>query len=824
MKLLELEIDKVRGIQHLSVKPNGGNFVIWGPNGSGKSAVVDAIDFLLTGRIQRLTGKGTGDISLSKHGPHIDHKAEETIVRAVVQLRGSKKPIELKRSIGEPKKLICSTGEDEEFKRIIGLAEQGVHILSRREILKYITADANTRAQEIQELLNVTEIEETRKTLVKVRNDCLKELVSSQTAIERAKSQVNATTQQQTFDKTSVLGIVNQNRSILGADTISGLCSADLKRNVRAPTVVSQSEGLNVTLFERDIRNLQNTTSKESGSTIEENDKKLRELIEKVRVNPDLMCALKQQQLIRLGMQMIDETGKCPLCDTAWPSGKLLEYLRGRIETARLAGEYQKGIMQLVTVISTNVNNTIASIKKVVAGGRVTGLNSDLAILESWMENLQKLSIALGAAADSYLETGWSTSEIKRMLAPANVEEVLNKIEKGIREKFPESTPEQTAWDTLTALVENLRSVESAEEDVKKTQLYVKRAILLHEHFLSARDKILGQLYEAIKDRFVGLYRDLHADDEEKFGAKIEPKEAGLNFEVDFYGRGTHPPQALHSEGHQDSMGLCLFLALAEHLTKGLIDLIVLDDVVMSVDVSHRRRLCHLLAKNFPDRQFLITTHDKTWANQLKAEGVVQSQGTVEFYNWCLEMGPQVNYEVDLWDGVRKDTNRGDISSAAQKLRRGCEEFFGQVCDSLHATVRYKLDGRWELGDFLPAAMSRYRNLLKKAKSVANSWDKQESFNKFQELDSTVNQIYSRCGVEQWAVNVNVHYNNWANFSKNDFQPVTEAFEDLCKLFVCTKCTGMLHVTTKGPEPENVRCNCGLVNWNLVKQKEKLPG
>jgi recombinational DNA repair ATPase RecF len=74
MKLLELEIDKVRGIQHLFVKPNGANFVIWGPNGSGKSAVVDAIDFLLTGRIQRLTGKGTGAISLAKHGPHIDHE------------------------------------------------------------------------------------------------------------------------------------------------------------------------------------------------------------------------------------------------------------------------------------------------------------------------------------------------------------------------------------------------------------------------------------------------------------------------------------------------------------------------------------------------------------------------------------------------------------------------------------------------------------------------------------------------------------------------------------------------------------------------------
>ncbi len=824
MKLLELEIDKVRGIQHLLVTPKGGNFVIWGPNGSGKSAVVDAIDFLLTGRIQRLTGRGTGDISLSKHGPHIDHKPEETMVRAVVQLRGSEKPIELKRSMGEPKKLVCNTKGDKELERIITLATQGVHILSRREILKYITAEANTRAQEIQELLNITEIEETRKTLVKVKNSFIDELKNAQTAVARAKSGVNATTQQQTFNEASALEVVNQNRGMLGAAAIFDLCSANLKKDVRAPTVVSQSDGFNVTLFDRDIRNLRNTISNGNRTRVRESDKKLREVIGIIRVNPELIRTLKQQQLIKLGIGMIDESGKCPLCDTAWPSGKLLEYLKSRVEIARVAGEYQREIGELVTVIFTNVNNTIASLQKIIAGGEITGLNNDLAILKLWVENLQKLPIALGSVVESYLETGWNTSEIERMLAPENVMEVIGNIEKGVKKKFPESTPEQTAWDTLTRLEENLRSVETAKAEEKRTQLYVKRAALLHDHFLLARDNVLGQLYEAIKDRFVSLYRELHADDEGQFGAKIEPKEAGLNFEVDFYGRGTHPPHALHSEGHQDSMGLCLFLSLADYLTKGLIDLIVLDDVVMSVDVGHRRRLCHLLAKCFPDRQFLITTHDKTWANQLKGEGVVQPQGTIEFYNWSIELGPQVNDEIDLWDSVRKDIDRGDIPSAAQKLRRGCEEFFGQVCDSLQAPVKYKLDGRWELGDFLPAAMGQYRSLLKKAKSVAQTLGNQESFEKLQELDSTISQIYSRCGDERWAVNASVHYNNWANLSKNDFYPVMEAFEDLCAIFVCRKCGRMLYVATKGPSPVEVRCTCGTVNWNLVQQKGKTQG
>ena len=81
MKLLELEINNVRGIRQGLLRPSGKNIVIWGPNGSGKSGVVDALDFLLTGRISRLMGKGTGNISLATHGPHVDCKPADATVR-----------------------------------------------------------------------------------------------------------------------------------------------------------------------------------------------------------------------------------------------------------------------------------------------------------------------------------------------------------------------------------------------------------------------------------------------------------------------------------------------------------------------------------------------------------------------------------------------------------------------------------------------------------------------------------------------------------------------------------------------------------------------
>ena len=88
----------------------------------------------------------------------------------------------------------------------------------------------------------------------------------------------------------------------------------------------------------------------------------------------------------------------------------------------------------------------------------------------------------------------------------------------------------------------------------------------------------------------------------------------------------------------------------------------------------------------------------------------------------------------------------------------------------------------------------------------------------FDEIDSIRKEVYKRTYAEQWALNANVHYNNWIDFSENDFRPVAEAFQDLCGLFVCTNCGRMLSVATTGVKPVGIRCNCGRVNWNLTEK------
>ena len=76
----------------------------------------------------------------------------------------------------------------------------------------------------------------------------------------------------------------------------------------------------------------------------------------------------------------------------------------------------------------------------------------------------------------------------------------------------------------------------------------------------------LNALYDDVQGDFSTFYRMINEDDEVKFTAKLTPSEGKLDFDVNFYERGLFPPGAYHSEGHQDGMGVCLYLALMKRL------------------------------------------------------------------------------------------------------------------------------------------------------------------------------------------------------------------------------------------------------------------
>lgn len=664
--------------------------------------------------------------------------------------------------------------------------------------------------------MNLNDVEKVRNALVKISNKFKTNLQTARKASNKAKGDVNATTQYQEYDGDQILGFVNQNRKVLGGSPIPKLSSAILKSGLKPPAVVTSEEDINVTLFERDISNLRKSVSGNSQEVIEEKESALRASVAGIHSDASLLRSYSTQQLVQQSIDLLDGSGKCPLCDTPWDPNELRDYLEKKLSLSESVAGRLNQIEELANFILNRIDPVAESLRKVIGASQNLALKNESRILKEWQENLDELQEALSESVTKYHRPPYDTNTTARLTAPQNIEETLDHVLSTAKEKYPESTPEQTSWDTLTRLEENLKVLERTQKELQLANLSYRRASILLSEFMKARDNVLENLYDSIKDRFVELYRELHHEDEENFEAYLRPSDAALDFEVDFYGRGTHPPHALHSEGHQDSMGLYLFLALSERLTENLIDLTILDDVVMSVDADHRRELCRLLSKQFKDKQFLITTHDKTWANQLRTEGIVSSDGSIEFFNWHIDTGPMVNDTVDIWECIEQDLEKNDVSAAAARLRRESEQFFAEVCDNLRARVPFNLNGKYELGDFLFAAMSEFKSLLKCAKSASQSWLDSGGKDQFQVLDDERKMIYSRLGGEQWAVNVNIHYNDWANFRATDFQPVVDAFRDLHELFTCGKCKSGIYLAMDGKTPVNVRCNCGETNWNLV--------
>ena len=256
MKILELEIQNVRGIRSLLLFPKGKNVVIWGPNGSGKSTVVDALDFLLTGKIQRLMGSGTGGITLKQHGPHIQATPQTASVRAIVAVPNAPRPIELRRTIASPNELICDPNLLKYVLPVVELASRGQHILTRRESLKYVTAEAGKRAEEIQALLGVSDIELMRKCFVSVRTSARGQLAGAKRNLEEAQGQVNATLGIRVFSVSNVLASVNALRQTLRADSITILSIDSLKLGIAALPRIAQQISDKSSAVEQDLGNV----------------------------------------------------------------------------------------------------------------------------------------------------------------------------------------------------------------------------------------------------------------------------------------------------------------------------------------------------------------------------------------------------------------------------------------------------------------------------------------------------------------------------------------------------------------------------------------
>ena len=161
IRLDKIEISEFRGIRQLTLNLDRKSFGIAGPNGTGKSGIVDAIEFALTGNITRLSGVGTGEISVKAHAPHVDSSKmpDKAVVRLTVQAPNLGKPLIIERSVKNASAPTLSP-DNTQTRTLLALLEAHPEFaLSRREIIKYILTPAGERSKDVQTLLRLDQIE-----------------------------------------------------------------------------------------------------------------------------------------------------------------------------------------------------------------------------------------------------------------------------------------------------------------------------------------------------------------------------------------------------------------------------------------------------------------------------------------------------------------------------------------------------------------------------------------------------------------------------------------------------------------------------------------
>ncbi len=811
----ELCIEEFRGIRTLTLELAGKNFAISGPNGTGKSGIVDAIEFALTGTITRLTGEGTDNITVRAHAPHVDHRTHPEISKVVLKayIPALDKTVTIERTVESPSTPNIDSSDPAVIAIVKALEEHPEFALSRREIIKYVLTPPGARSKQIQALLRLERVEKVRQSFQGICNSLKTDARQIEQDLKQAETQLLRALRIPQLSKEQILTEVNKRRQILHLDILGDLTKdTSLKAGIVSlqkietvtQKIVKKQALADLTVFAEKCEVAEQASIAKSRAEVVV-------ILTKLVESPSLLRSLRREDFLRSGLELID-LDSCPFCGNEWDIPALQLHVQQSLEEAEQATKLRRdlGICALPLIDALTEFENLAN--SIAGYGRQLIPPADVSALTGFISTL-KLRRQRTANLENIQESIVEFSEDYRQI-PETALECVSAIWQAIQ-ILPDPSEEEEAKDYLTVCQERL---EIYQERKRKQQTIKSQSDIANKvlgAYNSSVTTVLSKIYDAVERDFTTYYCFINREDEAEFKGKLTPSPGKLGFDVEFYGRGFFPPGAYHSEGHQDAMGLCLYLALMKHTLGAQFTFAVLDDVLMSVDAGHRREVCSLIKKEFPDTQFILTTHDQIWLNHLVSEHVIARKAFANFRKWTIDDGPLIWDNKDVWKEIESCLDRNDVSNAAGLLRKFLEYTYSLLAGRLRARIEFKCDGQNDLGDFLPSVIETWNNLLKKAQVAANSWNQRDVKDRLSIQQEEFRRCVDQSQFESWAINSSIHYNPWATLQKEDFIPVVNAAKSLLACFCCHSCNEFTYVTPPKGSRENVRCDCGQIIINL---------
>ncbi len=520
IRIESITIREFRGIRDLSLKLNGQNFAACGPNGTGKSGIVDAIEFALTGNISRLSGAGTGGLSVKSHGPHVDlrDKPENAVVTLEVTIPSlAGKRARITRSVktsGTPPKI--EPNDPEVLRAFSRVAAHPEFVLSRRELIRYVLSEPGERSKAVMALLRLEEIEKLRAVLQKIANAEAKRTPQLSRLKEDAGKHLAESLGISGLATAAMLDAVNGRRRLLGLAELvrleagtslrEGLVATEASAPLRV-TKIQASDGLR--LFISSLERLR-------AAPVEEI--RTRALASAITLEGEGKLAdLDRESMLKSALVRYDGS-LCPVCDTAFAPGAFEAHLAEKLARLEEVGKLRSSLEADVEALKAELESVGSALNTMIGLTEnlprkigSAALRDLVVVLRGRYGQLMKLTPISDTRA--VLEVAANIPDLEPLLAEI----------RSIIDAMPEPNAQESARDFLLVAQERLENYRKLSRELSAAEKARDRAAKAFRLYGEVTTAALEKIYADVEATFSAYYRKINEEDEHAFTAKLVP-------------------------------------------------------------------------------------------------------------------------------------------------------------------------------------------------------------------------------------------------------------------------------------------------------------
>lgn len=267
--------------------------------------------------------------------------------------------------------------------------------------------------------------------------------------------------------------------------------------------------------------------------------------------------------------------------------------------------------------------------------------------------------------------------------------------------------------------------------------------------------------------------------------------QVSFNIDVELSNEKIVSPTDVFSEANYDLMILLLYLSIIRvGVDLGQSPVLILDDVLQSVDSTIRTNFIDYILKNLSTWQLIVTCHDRLWLEQLRYMFNLRGHAFKEYhiYNWSFNMGPLIKevkgrvVDHTLKEAIATNNVRIIAAVAGPFLEMICNE----LSVSLKCSIKRVALDKYTLGDLWPA--------VRKALSKTS-------------LSQTAEEVDRLLFIRNL---LGCHYNQWADaLSDEEVLRFANSIQSLYEESYCAKCLSWIQIDPYGKK--TISCNCGLL-------------